>query len=245
MTALTGRRVLVIGASSGIGAAVARSVVEAGGDVTVSARRGDALEQLVADLGAGHAVAGDATDPTDARRVAAAATDAMGGIDLLLYAAGYGVLQRIEETDPDVWTDLFRVNVIGANLCTGAVLPHMGADGICAYLSSSAVEYSNALFASYSATKAALEQCIRSWRVEHPDRRFVRVVMGNCQPTDFANQMGGGDLLGEALDAWAAQAIPGGLMHVDEVGSALVHTLAVALDHPGIDTSEIRFNARP
>jgi NAD(P)-dependent dehydrogenase (short-subunit alcohol dehydrogenase family) len=244
MSALSGRRALVIGASSGIGAAVARSVVAAGGDVTVSARRGDALAELVANLGAGHAVAGDATDPADARRVALAAAEAMGGIDLLVYAAGYGVLQRIEETDPEVWSDLFRVNVIGANLCTAAVLPHMGSDGICAYLSSTSVEYTNALFASYTATKAALEQCIRSWRIEHPNRRFVRVVMGNCQPTEFANQMGS-ELLVDAINAWAAQAIPGGLMHVDEVGSALVHTLAVALDHPGIDTSEIKFNARP
>ena len=92
-------------------------------------------------------------------------------------------------------------------------------------------------------SKAALDQCIRAWRVEHPDRRFVRVVMGNCQPTEFGEHMGD-ELLGEAITRWAEQAIPGGLMHVDDVGRALASSLAVALDHPEIDSSELKLDAR-
>ena len=42
------------------------------------------------------------------------AAELMGGIDLMFYVAGYGVLQPIGETDPDVWTDVYRVNVLGA-----------------------------------------------------------------------------------------------------------------------------------
>ncbi|MCY4664245.1 MAG: SDR family NAD(P)-dependent oxidoreductase, partial [Acidimicrobiaceae bacterium] len=58
---MDGRRVLVVGASSGIGAAVARSVAARGGQVTVSARRQERLEALVAELGTGHAAPGDTT----------------------------------------------------------------------------------------------------------------------------------------------------------------------------------------
>ena len=131
-TTLEGRRVLVVGASSGIGAAFAKAVAAAGGQVSVSARRSDRLEQLVAEMGTGHAVPGDATNPDDARTVAAAAAEAMGGLDLMLYVAGYGVLQPLVETDPETWVDVFRVNVVGANLAAAAALDHLDQDGIAA-----------------------------------------------------------------------------------------------------------------
>ena len=240
---MSGRRVLVVGASSGIGAAVAKAVVAASGDVAVSARRDDLLDALVAEMGGGHAIAGDATVVDDAKRVAASAAAAMGGLDLVVYVAGYGVLQPLRDTDPDTWADVYAVNVIGANLAAAAALDHLSDGGVVAFVSSRTVEDANAIFASYSASKAALDQCIRTWRVEHPEFRFVRVVMGNCQPTDFVNQMGM-DLLGEALEQWQKQAIPGGMMHVDDVAVAMVRSLAVALDHPHIDASELKFDAR-
>lgn len=241
--ALADRRVLVVGASSGIGRAFAASAVAEGATVTVSARRQDVLDDLVATGNAHHAVAGDAGVPADATAVADGAAAAMGGIDLVLYAAGYGVLQPLVDTDPEVWTSVYRVNVIGANLATAAALPHLGRDGVVAYLSSRTAEDVNALFTSYSASKAALDQCIRAWRIEHPDRRFVRVVMGNCQPTEFANHMNM-DLIGDALGAWERQAIPGGMMHVDDVGLALARALGVVLAHPDIDSSELKLDAR-
>ena len=235
---------LVVGASSGIGAALARAVAAGGGQVAVSARRSARLEELVAQMGTGYAVPGDATDPDDARRVADDAATALGGLDLMVYVAGYGVLQPLVETDPDTWTDVFRVNVVGANLAAAAALDHLGPDGIAAFVSSRTVDDANPMFATYSATKAALDQCIRVWRHEHPDRRFVRIVMGNTAPTEFADHMRP-ERLGEALEAWQGLGIPGGMMDVDDVGRALAEALAVALDHPGIDSSEIRFDARP
>lgn len=240
---LTGRRVLVVGASSGLGASLAKAVVEAGGDVTVSARRADRLDELVAEMGAGHAIAGDTTSPDDARRVADGAVDLMGGIDAMVYMAGYGVLQPLRDTDPQTWADVFAVNVIGANLAAAAAVDHLGRDGVAMFVSSRSVIDANALFASYSATKAAMDQCIRVWRIEHPDRRFIRVVMGNALPTEFSDHMGG-ELLGDALEAWGRQAVPGGFMHVDDVGRSLARSLAVVLDHPDIDSSELQLDAR-
>ena len=242
---LSGRRALVIGASSGIGAATARALVAAGGEVTVSALRWGRLRALVADMGAGHVAAGDAAVRADAERVAATAAEAMGGIDLMVYVAGYGPLQKIAECDVDLWADAYRVNVGGANLAAGAALPHMDTDGICAFVSSRTVEDANPFFGAYSASKAALDQCIRVWRLEHPDRRFVRIVMGNTGPTDFAEHMGDMALLGEALEEWGRHGIPGGLMDVDDVGTAMAESLALALDHPGIHASELKFDARP
>ena len=241
--ALDGKRVLIVGASAGIGAATAKAAARAGAEVAVVARRADALEAVVAEMGGGHAFAADASDADAARKAVDDAAEAMGGLDLVLYAAGYGVLQRLVDCEPETWSSVYAVNVIGANLIAGAAVPHLGRDGVVAFLSSRTREDANAMFASYSASKAALDQCIRVWRIEHPDRRFIRVVMGNCQPTEFANQMNM-DLLGDALGAWEKQAIPGGFMHVDDVGEALVRSLAVSLDHPDIDMSEMKLDAR-
>jgi len=240
---LAGRRVLVVGASSGLGASLARGVVAAGGDVAVSARRADRLEALVAELGRGHAIAGDTTSPDDAGRVADTAAGLMGGLDAMVYMAGYGVLQPLRNTDPAVWADVFAVNVIGANLAAAAAIDHLGPDGVAMFVSSRTVIDANALFASYSATKAAMDQCLRVWRVEHPDRRFLRVVMGNALPTEFADHMGD-DLLGDALEAWGRQGVPGGFMEADDVGQSLAEALAMVLDHPDIDTSELQLDAR-
>ena len=242
---MAGRRVLVVGASSGIGAAAAKAVIAAGGDVTVSARREDALRALVEEIGGGHVAVGDTAVRADAERVAATAAEAMGGLDLMVYVAGYGPLQKIDECDVDLWADVYRVNVGGANLAAGAALAHMDRTGICAFVSSRTVEDANPFFGAYSASKAALDQCIRVWRLEYPDRRFIRIVMGNTGPTDFANNMGDMALLGEALEEWGRHAIPGGMMDVDDVGTAMAAALAVAMDHPEIAATELKFDARP
>jgi NAD(P)-dependent dehydrogenase (short-subunit alcohol dehydrogenase family) len=240
---MSGKRILVVGASSGIGAAIARAAVSAGALVTLSARRETLLNALVADAGGGHVVAGDASVAEDAARIVGGAVEAMGGLDLVVYVAGYGVLQPLAKSDVDVWTDIYRVNVVGANLIAGQAVPHMDRSGIVAFVSSRTVEDANALFSSYSASKAALDQCIRTWRVEHPERRFVRVVMGNCAPTEFANHMNA-ELIGDALETWVKQGIPGGIMQVDDVAEALLEALAVGLRHPDIDLPELKMDAR-
>ena len=242
---LTGRRVLIVGASAGIGAALGQAAIEAGASVTISARRQDKLDALVDSLGAGNAIAADATDPGAVRAMVAAAAEQMGGLDLVVYVAGFGFLQPLAETDPDGWVDVFRVNVVGANLVAGAALDHLDPDGAMAFISSRTVEDNNAFFLPYSATKAALDQCIRGWRAEHPDRRFIRVVMGNAQPTEFANHMGDMEIIGRALPRWIEQGINVSyMMETTDVGRALTDAFAVALDHPTVDSSELKFDAR-
>ena len=164
---LDGRRVLVVGASSGIGAALAAAVVRVGGDVAVSARRADRLEELVDLIGAGHPVAGDATDPDDAARVAREAYAAMGGLDLLVYVAGFGVLQPLRETDPETWIDVYRTNVIGANLTAAAALDHMDRNGICAFVSSRTVEDANAYFIEHEWSRVARPGAVSRSRSGH------------------------------------------------------------------------------
>lgn len=201
------------------------------------------LRDLVATMGDGHAIPGDATKPEDARRVVDAATAAMGGLDLVVYAAGYGVLQPLAACDPETWQSVYAVNVLGANLIAGAAIRHLGREGIMAFISSRTVDDKNTYFGSYGASKAALEHCIHTWRLEHPERRFVRVMMGNCAPTEFANHMGA-ELFETALTSWQRHGVPGGVMQSDDVGRAMIESFAVGLAHPDIDMSELRLDAR-
>lgn len=128
---LHGRRVLVTGASSGIGAAVARAVVGAGGSVALLARSASALATLADELGE-RAVAtpADVTDVAALDAAVAAAVDALGGLDGIVNSAGLAVPDSIVTGDPDGWRAMFDVNVLGLLQATRAVVPHLRrADG--------------------------------------------------------------------------------------------------------------------
>jgi NADP-dependent 3-hydroxy acid dehydrogenase YdfG len=116
------RRVVVTGASSGIGAAAVRLFREHGWEVVGVARRADRLEALAAETGADTFVA-DVTvqSQVDALRDYLAT---LGPIHALVNNAGgaFG-LASVEDSDPDDWIRMFDVNVIGSKRVTTALLP--------------------------------------------------------------------------------------------------------------------------
>lgn len=240
---LADRRVLIVGASSGIGAAFALSAIADGAAVVVAARREDRLRELCEEAGGGTAIAGDATDAADARRICDHAAEALGNFDLVLYVPGIGPLNPLEHFDADTWRRAFDVNVVGANLICAAALPHLHPDGVAGFVSTRAVGDVNWGFGAYTVTKAALDQTILAWRVEHPERRFCRVVVGNTQPTEFSHHMNA-EWIGPAISRWEKQGIPGGMMGTDDVGRTLADTFGVMLEHPDIDSREVRLDAR-
>ena len=235
-------KLLVVGASSGIGWETARAAAAMGASVAVSARRAPRLQEFVDEFG-GVAVPGDATDHTHAARIVDDAAGALGGLDAVLYAAGRGTLAPLDETDPQDWAGDYAVNVIGANLICAAALPRLSTDGVMAFVSSRGPIDIHWGLASYTSSKAALDNSIKAWRVEHPERRFLRVVMGNTMPTEFADSYDPA-LVGAATDRWIAQGIDLSVMHVAELGDQLASALAMVLDQPGVDVPEIRFDAR-
>src|ERR1700757_1631168 len=80
---LAGKRVVVVGASAGIGRAFAVHAGKEGADLLIAARRQDRLEEVVAEAGCGTAIGADVRSAEECERVADAARDRLGGIDLL------------------------------------------------------------------------------------------------------------------------------------------------------------------
>jgi NAD(P)-dependent dehydrogenase (short-subunit alcohol dehydrogenase family) len=124
------RVALVTGASSGIGAAVAKRLAASGNTVAVNYRESrDAAETVVREIeaqgGAAFAIAGDVSDPEQARRVAAAVAERCQRIDILINNAGVLEFGRIGEIDPPSVERQFRINTFSVVYMTQAVLPFM------------------------------------------------------------------------------------------------------------------------
>jgi NADP-dependent 3-hydroxy acid dehydrogenase YdfG len=122
---LTGRRILVTGASSGIGAATARALDAAGARVALMARSVGRLEEVAADLRHAHVAGADVTRADTLAPAVDAAAEALGGLDGLVNAAGVAVPGGVVDGDPDAWQAMFDVNVQGLLLVTRATLPHL------------------------------------------------------------------------------------------------------------------------
>lgn len=118
--------VLVTGASSGIGAAIAEEYLGRGARVTLVARRRDRLEAIAGPRGAAcHVIAADLSEHDGAASVVARAVSALGPIDVLVNNAGVQILGAMHETPWDDAEHLMRVNVFAPLRMTQAALPAM------------------------------------------------------------------------------------------------------------------------
>jgi NAD(P)-dependent dehydrogenase (short-subunit alcohol dehydrogenase family) len=129
---LEGHHALVTGAGSGIGAAIARSLVEAGAKVTLAGRRREPLEALAAELPEGSAFIADGFDVTDPGAISAGlekARAAFGPVSILVNNAGEAPSAPFEKTTLDMWSHVLSVDLTGVFNVTQAVLPDLKARG--------------------------------------------------------------------------------------------------------------------
>src|SRR5829696_638457 len=170
MRRLAGRRALVTGASSGIGAATARLLAREGADVALLAR-GDGLRDVAArvrDEGA-HAFELRA-DVGDRGALEAAIADGarrLGGLDVAVVAAAAGAFGRFEEIPPEDFDRCVRVSFGGAVDTIRAVLPHLERSaGTLVVVGSAADAIDLPLLSPYVAAKHALDGFVGSLRAE-------------------------------------------------------------------------------
>lgn len=232
---LSGRNVLVVGASAGIGRESAIWFARNGARVMAVGRREDRLRELEAE-GVAWCAADVAVDG-EPERVVAATVGVLGAIDLVVYGAAVSPMVLLSDATFEQWTSLLVTNVVAPSQVTRAVLPHLTDDAIVAFMSSESVGRPRKALVPYSASKAALEELIKGWRTEHPDVRFSTICVGATIGTDFSRDFGG-DILGDALVEWIRTGhLPANNMEPPAVGESLAQILAVALAHPGIDVT--------
>jgi NAD(P)-dependent dehydrogenase (short-subunit alcohol dehydrogenase family) len=223
---LQGARVLVVGASSGIGREVAVQLGAGGARVVVAARRADRLDELVAELGNGAgSVVCDVRDPAQCDAVVATAVELLGGLDVVVYAAAVDPLVRLVDTDLERWRQVYETNVFGASLVTRAALaPLTEAGGRMVFISATSVGRPLPGMGAYETSKAALDELVRAWRGEHPEIGFCNVAVGNTLGTEV-HQSWDAELLAELSPVWEAR----GYVHDNGPGAMTVPDCATAV----------------
>jgi len=122
-----GKRYWLVGASSGIGAALATELVRRGAAVAISARRVEDLEEVAGDTMA--VVPLDVTDRGAVRRASADVVERLGGVDVVVFCAGYWKQFDAARWDPEVFERHVEVNLLGLNNLLAAAIPPMAAAG--------------------------------------------------------------------------------------------------------------------
>jgi NADP-dependent 3-hydroxy acid dehydrogenase YdfG len=175
---LANSRVLVIGASSGMGRETALQFAQEGATVIAVARRLEKLQEIESQVAL--IAAGDATDPASMERVAALATEKFGGVDIMVYATGDNIPDRsMARLTPELWDHMISVNLSGAYYATRAVLPGMRERkaGLIVYVSSRSAVNSDESGASYQAAKRGLLGFSGAVRVEEKDNGIRTCVV--------------------------------------------------------------------
>jgi short-subunit dehydrogenase len=163
--AIEGKRIVVTGASSGIGREVARRLGEAGGEVILVSRTREKLEELAREIeelgGTAHVHPADLSDMDDIERMADEILDAHGGVDVLINNAGRSIRRSVAASYERFhdYERTMKLNYFGALKLILAFLPGMRErrSGHIVNVSSIGVQTNTPRFSAYVASKAALD----------------------------------------------------------------------------------------
>lgn len=177
---LDGKVAVITGASSGLGAAFATGLAEAGADIAVCARRAEKLEQTRRDVEAlGRrcvAVTADVSKPEDCTRVVEEAVAALGRVDVLVNNAGVGTAVPATRETPEQFRQVIEINLNGsywmAQACARVMEPGASIVNIGSVLGSTTAGLPQA---AYSSSKAAIIGLTRDLAVQWTGRKGIRV----------------------------------------------------------------------
>jgi short-subunit dehydrogenase len=215
---LRNHRAVITGASSGIGAAIARRLAEWGCDVLLTARRADRLEALAAELRAAHSVraewiALDLGQPDAAEALVRAAYAGGADVDILINNAGFGRYQYFQATPWASHAEMIQVNVVAPAELTHRFLQVMGRRSRRSYIlnTSSIIAFiPMPFFASYAGTKAYIQVFTESLAAELKGTNVsITALCSGGARTEFS------DVAGQRLRGMAAS----GLMDADRVAT--------------------------
>ena len=162
MRTLGDKRVIITGASSGIGRELATQLAAEGCKIVINARRKERLEELAAEIvasgGQCEIVEGDVTEPAVRTRLLQTARDSFGGLDILINNAGIGAMGRFDEASQDRLRQIFEVNFFAVTELVRESLPLLkeGNEPVIVNLSSVLGHRAVPLKSEYCASKFAI-----------------------------------------------------------------------------------------
>jgi short-subunit dehydrogenase len=193
---LAGLRVLVTGASQGIGRALVIEAAKRGSKVLAAARSQPLLDELAAEVrksnGLIETVRADVTKAEDRQAMVEAATRHYGGLDVLINNAGIGATGHFMDSEPEVLRQIFETNFFGLTETTRVFLPLLEQGVTPAIVNISSVVGKRALPARslYSSSKFAVAGFSEAIRAElAKDRIDVIVVSPGLTQTNFSQNM--------------------------------------------------------
>ena len=193
---LSGARMLITGASQGIGKALAEAAAARGVKVLAAARSLDLLQDLAKEVrakgGVLETVQADVTSPDDRRKMAEAAQQHFGGLDLLVNNAGIGATGHFADVSPDRMRKIMEVNFFGLTETTRVFLPMLkkGIKPAIVNISSIAGKRGIPARSEYSASKFAVQGFSDALRAElAKDGVDVLVICPGFTATNFSQNM--------------------------------------------------------
>ncbi|MEO0774662.1 MAG: SDR family oxidoreductase [Pseudomonadota bacterium] len=187
---MTGKTILITGASRGIGEAAAREFAAAGGNVVLAARSRKAIDAIAAEIGANaRAIACDVSQYEDVAAAVALCQSAFGGLDVLIGNAGViDPIGHLDRLDPGDWGQVIDINLKGVFHGMHAALPVMKAAGGGTIITISSGAATSALegWSHYCSSKAGALMLTRAADKENRDAG-IRVL--GLSPGTVATQM--------------------------------------------------------
>ncbi len=232
MAGFAGRSVLVTGATSGIGAAIARAFAEEGASLLLTGRDSGRGEQVLAEVGGGPSafVAGDVSDPEFCRSLIDDAEARFGGLDVLVNNAGIIHRATAEETTDEQWRETMAVNVDGVFYMSRAAVAAFKRrrGGVIVNIASDWGLVGAERAAAYGASKGAVVQLTRSMAIDHAadNIRVNAVCPGDTDTPMIAREYAELGLTHDEGKALGGQSIPLGRIAAPEEVAAAVLFLA-------------------
>ena len=193
---LSGSRIVITGASQGIGRALAEMAARRGARVLAGARSENLLRELADSVKASgrtlETVAADVTSAEDRQRMVDAALRCFGGLDILINNAGIGATGHFCEMDPRLLREIMEVNFFGLTETTRVFLPLLKQGNRPAIVNISSIAGKRGIPArsEYSASKFAVEGFSEALRAElAKDGIDVLVVCPGLTQTNFSHNM--------------------------------------------------------
>ena len=239
-TNISGKIVVITGASSGLGEATARYLADRGATVVLGARRAKRLQALVDDItrtgGKASAIVTDVTDAAQVQALVDSAVEQYGRVDVILNNAGVTPHSPLERRKVDDWDRTIDINIKGVLYGIAAALPHMQRQksGHFINVSSVAGHRVGPGSAVYAATKSAVRVISEGLRQEvKPWNLRTTIISPGAVATELPNSITEADIAKGIGEFYEQYAIP---------ADSFARAVAFAIGQPeDVDINEILF----